>query len=260
MQADETYLDLTSQSEEYESFTGTSLREANSLVQDLLYETYKQRYSELQEWKVTLRYIPSSLEEKVEYSYAPLVEEFIYHDHILPSIDSLDVLLYKSIGDTRGRMKSKKIHMYGVLKRTDEEFVSVLVHEFAHYFDIYSLSKSAFGDVSQRFYDISWQSVTTLSSGQDVGDFVSGYAMTNQYEDFAETYLYYMLHNKDFLQKAKRSEILAKKYVFMKEYVFRTDIFIDADFSTESIKDYYWDITKIPFDVKKFLQYLWDEI
>ena len=38
----------------------------------------------------------------------------------------------------------------------------------------------------------------------EVKDFVSWYAMTNKYEDFAESFTYYILHNKDFLNKTKK--------------------------------------------------------
>ena len=258
----ETYIDLVaSEKEKYIDLSWDVFKDENTAVQDLLYETYKDRYTQLQKDKVTLRYIPSQLENKVQYSYSPLVESFVYHGSILPHIDDMDVLLYKSIGDTRGRMKLKKIHMYGVLERTDEEFLSVLIHEFAHYFDIYSFDKTPFGDTSQKFYDISWQSVTTIKPGLDVSDFVSGYSMTNWYEDFAESYTYYIFHNEDFLVKAQNSKILAQKYIFMKDYVFQDDMFLREDFSLDAeIKSYYWDITKIPFDVKKFLQYMKDAI
>jgi hypothetical protein len=51
-------------------------------------------------------------------------------------------------------------------------------------------------------------------------DFVSGYAMTNKYEDFAESLTYYILHNKDFLDKTKTSRILKRKYNFFSFYIF----------------------------------------
>jgi len=253
--------DLVSSVDDFTSFSGVSLKEAETKVQDLLYEEYKTRYQDIQRSKINFRYIPSSLEEKVEYSYAPLAESFLYHRNILTDIDTMWLYLYNGIGDTRGRMKSKNIHMYGVLEQSDEEFLSVLIHEFAHYYDIYSFPKSPFWDISQGFYDVSWQSVTTILPWLDLQDFVSGYAMTNQYEDFAETYTYYIFHNEDFLKKALDSEILAKKYVFMKDIVFKNWMFLQEDFSPWSeVKDYYWDITKLPVDVKKFLQYLDDTI
>lgn len=258
----DTYLDLVSwNKDEYTSFSWASLSDTNAVVQDLLYEKYKEKYSELQKSKVQLRYIPWSLASKVEYSYAPLVESFMYHESILPQIDSIWIFMYQNIADTRGRMKSKNIHMYGVLERTDEEFVAVMSHEFAHYQDIYSFGRTAFGDVSQRFYDISWNAVSTIKPWLDIQDFVSWYAMTNQYEDFAETYTYYMFHNDDFLYKAQESTLLAQKYIFLREYVFKNELFVETDFSIENeVESYYWDITKISFDVKKFLQYMKDGI
>jgi hypothetical protein len=38
--------------------------------------------------------------------------------------------------------------------------------------------------------------------------------MTNKYEDFAESFAYYILHNNDFLEKTKKSNILLEKYDF----------------------------------------------
>jgi hypothetical protein len=36
--------------------------------------------------------------------------------------------------------------------------------------------------------------------------------MTNKYEDFAESFTYYVLHNDDFKNKSTKSKILKKKY------------------------------------------------
>ncbi|MDR3150241.1 MAG: hypothetical protein LBU14_01055 [Candidatus Peribacteria bacterium] len=70
--------------------------------------------------------------------------------------------------------------------------------------------------------------------------------MTNQYEDFAETYTYYILHNSDFLEKSTKSSILKQKYNFFKTYIFKNDEFISIKLKTEEeIKDYYRDTTKI---------------
>jgi len=93
-------------------------------------------------------------------------------------------------------------------------------------------------------------------------DFVSGYAMTNQYEDFAESYVYYILHNKDFFTKTLSSSILRQKYEFFEKYVFPQKEFYKENFSleTDSPKSYYWDITKISVDIKKFLQYVKKEV
>lgn len=92
-------------------------------------------------------------------------------------------------------------------------------------------------------------------------DFVSGYAMTNQYEDFAESYVYYILHNRDFYSRSETSKVLREKYNFFETYVFTQKEFYKEAFSQDTeIKSYYWDITKISVDIKKFLQYLQNEI
>jgi hypothetical protein len=80
--------------------------------------------------------------------------------------------------------------------------------------------------------------------------------MTNKYEDFAESFTYYILHNDDFLRKTLSSERLSAKYDFFDTVIFKKK-FHDTDFSVDNtVKDYYRDITKIDIDVEKLLQYL----
>jgi hypothetical protein len=45
--------------------------------------------------------------------------------------------------------------------------------------------------------------------------------MTNKYEDFAESFTYYILHNDDFALKAEKSDILKKKYNFFNIFLFK---------------------------------------
>ena len=90
----------------------------------------------------------------------------------------------------------------------------------------------------------------------EISDFVSGYAATNVYEDFAETALFYMLHNDDFVLKSYESEILEQKYNFFRDEVFINQEFQNTDFSTWELEDYYRDITKIDFSLENFLDYL----
>jgi len=45
--------------------------------------------------------------------------------------------------------------------------------------------------------------------------------MTNKYEDFAESFAYFVLHNEDFLSKSAKSEVLRKKYDYFIKYLFR---------------------------------------
>ena len=248
---------LDQYSADYGSFTGVTQEDVNSAMHDLIYKEFKEKHEHSEQEKIQIRSIPSSLFEKIQYSYIPLVETFLYNKSFLSKIADLKVLLYKNEWDTRWRMKAKHIHMYGVTNMSDEEFLSVLVHEFAHYIDIYSFPNSSFWDESQKFYDISWDSVTVMKKWLVSEDFVSWYAMTNWYEDFAESYTYYIFHNTDFLQKSQGSDILAQKYDFFQKYVFSQNMFHKENFSLEEeYKPYYWDVTKISIDVKKFLHYL----
>lgn len=136
------------------------------------------------------------------------------------------------------------------------ERMSVFFHEFGHYVDIHFFEKQLYADISDQFYDISWQSLDVQKPGSKKEDFVSGYALTNKYEDFAETFLYYIFHNEDFLKKTSDSQLLYEKYIFIEEKVLGTNLFAGTDFSSEKIQNYYWDITKISVDLEKFFAFL----
>jgi len=247
--------------DDFWSFSWVVRSDVEQRVQKIIYKTFSERYKREQESKVDIRYIPTQFKDDIEISYTPLVEVFLYERDVLSHIDSLRVLLHENPWDTRGRMKSWNIHMYGVTSMSDDEFMQVLIHEFAHYHDIYGLPWNAFGDRSQDFYDISWKSVTRLKPDAEQEDFVSWYATTNQYEDFAESYLYYMLHNDQFAQRASQNPIVQLKYDYFKNVIFTRNQFYESSFaSSDEIRTYYWDITKIPIDIKKFLQYLQDTI
>lgn len=249
------------QGSEFYSFSWVTQEQVDKALWDNIYEDYIQRYEQKQRQKLRIRYVPTVFQSDIALSYTPIAETFFYEADILSHIEDLGVYFYKNIADTRGRMKGWNIHMFGVEQMSDEEFLWVLIHEFAHYYDIHSMVRTSFGDQSQSFYDISWESVSIIWEWQSSKDFVSGYSMTNQYEDFAESYLYYVLHNKEFRTKAQSSLALAKKYDFFQTYVFQTNQFYNEDFWTSELtQDYYWDITKIAVDVKNFLQYLQDDI
>lgn len=172
-------------------------------------------------------------------------------------LDFLSVDYFEETNDVRGKMKNGNIYLFWAPQLSKEELLSVFIHEFWHYIDIYFLADNSWNDVSQRFYDISWKSTKVVLSSQSQWDFVSGYAMSNKYEDFAESFVYFVLHNGDFAEKAKKSDSLEQKYDFLKKYVFADREFINTNFSTDWITlDYYRDITKIHIDITKFLQYL----
>jgi hypothetical protein len=148
-----------------------------------------------------------------------------------------------------------------------EEMVGVLIHELGHNVDYAYLSpkdeekKSTFkdgelplyeSDSSLDFYRISWLSNTQKKKAATNLDFVSGYALTDPFEDFAETYCYYVLHNKDFKVLAAGSPALYAKYQFMKYQVFDGEEFDTGDGLVEQTTRP-WDITVLTYDLNAFL-------
>ncbi len=203
--------------------------------------------------KISFNYYPYSFKEKTKIFRNEL--NIIFNSRIFENkISYLYLDLFEKKEDRRGQMAKKHIKLYWYTKNKDNEYLAVFIHEFAHYIDIYFFQKQVFVDISDKFYKISWNSTKVKKKGQKISDFVSGYAMTNKYEDFAETFTYYVLHNKDFLEKTKKSHFLKQKYDFFSDYLFKNKEFFAKDFSVEKAKDYYWDITKIPFNKKKFLE------
>ncbi len=152
---------------------------------------------------------------------------------------------------------------------TDRELVSVLVHEMGHIVDTgletgdILTGKSEFmdgnipvyeNDRSLRFYRISWQNESTLKEGSDKTNFVTGYAMTDPFEDFAETYNYYVLHGQQFKDMAQYDKTLRRKYIYMKYFVFNGQEF-NYDHYTEGDKQVRnYDSTLLNYDYETFLR------
>ncbi|MFH0820266.1 MAG: putative zinc-binding metallopeptidase [Candidatus Peregrinibacteria bacterium] len=147
------------------------------------------------------------------------------------------------------------------------ELIGVLVHELGHNVDLIALdsAKAAMasgfkdgatlvylGDLSLDFYRISWMDEQTLKKTMGNLDFVSGYAMTDPFEDFAETYAYYVLHNQDFKAKVSTSAPLYAKYRFMKYRVFKGVEFDTGDAKVETLSRP-WDVTILPYKLEQFL-------
>lgn len=148
----------------------------------------------------------------------------------------------------------------------EAELTAVVVHEVGHIVDTgVNLSsknqqlKSSFvdgpnpvylDDPSSNFYSKSFVTNDVRKSSVDKLDFVSGYAMSDPFEDFAETYLFYVLHGDAFRQLAKSNPVLAEKYEFMKDKVFNSKEF---KFENEKVDelDRIYDGTKMKFSLEK---------
>lgn len=148
------------------------------------------------------------------------------------------------------------------------EFVGVLIHEIGHNVDLGHLGeeskakRSEFmdgkrpvyaGDPSLDFYRISWTNDTARKETANNLDFVSGYAMTDPFEDFAESYVYYILHDKEFKSKAQTNNTLLEKYNFIKYTVFNGREFDTGEHLTENLWRRPWDITVLSYNLNHFL-------
>jgi|GEM_PF-1432615 len=146
----------------------------------------------------------------------------------------------------------------------DDEFKALLIHEFGHITDLGckignpSAQPSSFkdgaeiiyqNDPSVGFYSISWSDSKTKRSGTKSRDFVSGYAAWDPFEDFAETYAYFVLQNDAFKERAKTNTALATKYRWMATNIFRGHPLI-AKGEHVWTGEVPWDSTKLGFEWK----------
>ena len=152
---------------------------------------------------------------------------------------------------------------------SDKELSSVLVHEMGHIVDtgLYTGSswygKSEFmdgsvpvynDDLSLRFYRISWLDQDTLKEGAREASFVSTYAMTDPFEDFAETYNFYILHGQQFREMAEFDRNLMRKYLFMKYYIFRGQEYDNDPYTQVEPFTRTYDATTLNYDQKSFIK------
>lgn len=150
----------------------------------------------------------------------------------------------------------------------DEEFVGVFGHEIGHVVDTGvhngtpDAGTSAFhdgpnpiynNDISVKFYSLSFLDEKTPRRTSSALDFVSGYAMTDPFEDFAETFNFYLLHGKEFKKMKASSKILQRKYSFMKMWIFDGKEF-ETGGNTVSMNIYqrYFDTTVLPSQLEQF--------
>lgn len=95
--------------------------------------------------------------------------------------------------------------------------------------------------------------MTIKKPGETSQNFISGYAASNRYEDFAESFGFYIFHNDEFVDRAMRNDSLRQKYLFLQKYVFVHGEFTGTDFGSADVPKYFWDTTKLPIFVNKYL-------
>lgn len=157
--------------------------------------------------------------------------------------------------DPRWQVVGKKLTLSNKIKEMQES-IKVFIHELWHIVDLHYLLNTWDYDPSEGFYKISWIDYNIKKKWAKLEDFVSWYALTNKYEDFAECFGFYVFHNEEFLKRAKNNEKLLDKYNFLKNKVFTWIEFRDTTFWAKRIASYNWDTTKIPINFKKYLYYI----
>lgn len=135
--------------------------------------------------------------------------------------------------DNRWYYTAQKITTNISIMKSYLEFIEIVSHELWHLIDIDVLVWNAryfdeqfteawqknfrTDDPSLNFYRLSRVSESTQKKWSTYLDFVSGYAQTNPFEDFAETLNFYLHDNKAFNLMKQDNPILQKKYQFMEK-------------------------------------------
>jgi len=147
-------------------------------------------------------------------------------------------------------------------KVADDEFKALLVHEFGHITDLGCMQgrdthrPSPFkdgtemifmDDPSVSFYSVSWIDSKTKHLGSKDEDFVSGYASWDPFEDFAETFAYFILQKDAFKERARENPVIAAKYRWMQQHAFNNYSPI-ATGEHEWTGEVPWDVTKLAYN------------
>lgn len=240
-----------------DTITNDSRLDYDKFIADLAQKIEKKEIELKQKKQVNYFYIPKIIEQKyISNPWILSIKDFI-NSNVLKS-KNLDFILefYFKKDVVRWKFYKNTIKLYSLVDIDSLELVSIFIHELGHYIDIQFLQKKVLFDPSDKFYEISWDYLDIIKPWLNKNDFVSWYAMTNKYEDFAESFIYYVLYNDDFRDKSQKSDIIKQKYDFFSKVVFSQDEFKKTNFRIdEELKDYYWDITKIKFSLKNFLDY-----
>lgn len=142
----------------------------------------------------------------------------------------------------------------------DAEFVALLAHECGHVIHGNLLGSatsgaSTFKDGGDIFYkdsaivafwQISWITETAKKSGAKDADFVSGYAKSDAFEDFAETLAAYALQRDMLRERAAENAAIAAKLAWME-----THLPMPEDPLGDGTADWNgtvpWDVTRLPY-------------
>jgi len=142
----------------------------------------------------------------------------------------------------------------------DTEFTALLIHECGHVISGNMIGssqsgESAFRDGKSPFYNdgaavsffaVSWENERTLKKGTKDADFISGYASSDIFEDFAETFAAYVLQRPYLRTRAKTNKAIAQKLAWMEANIPLSETAV-GNTTYKGTKDVPWDVTKLPY-------------
>jgi len=142
----------------------------------------------------------------------------------------------------------------------DTEFIALLAHECGHVISgnltgNVASGNSAFWDGKQAFsqdapvlsfFSASWENERTMKKGTKDADFISGYAKTDIFEDFAETFAAYVLQRPYLKERAKTSPAIAQKLAWLEQNLPLSEEVIGKT-TYAGTKKVPWDVTKLPY-------------
>lgn len=206
------------------------------------------------------------LTERKVYDYHVLVAYVLqkvgsyWYEDILNYISQINI--DSKTDKTRWYATSNGINLNLWLIWSYMEFYQVFTHEFGHLLDLGYIngnSKSldtnftefgrktfAIDDPSIDFYKISWDDEFTRSKNVGYKDFVSGYGMSDTFEDFSETLNFYLNHHDVFLAISNQSTRLQAKYNYM------NNLFKGSYIRADKIKLKSFDKDIRPYDTTRF--------
>ncbi len=176
--------------------------------------------------------------------YDSMIDRVVAGNYFRETLWDFPIIIDTDRTSPRGQVSNEMVTLSGKIQSLTE-VGKVLVHELGHMVDIYFLTSSGLSpDPSKSFYTISWSEPSVIKANMSSTAFVSGYAATNQYEDFAESFAMYVFHNSAFKARASKQPYLQKKYDFLHEKVFG-EYFQNTAYEVSPVPAKIWDVTKV---------------
>ncbi len=190
-------------------------------------------------------------------------QKFSYQLMVVYMIEKLNSFGYNPLGSLRNltvNNYTKNKRWYASAKimvlntyqmANNKEFLQVLAHEMWHVVDLgvvmgdssqidpdyteFGKAKFSVNDYSLAFYAISRSNEDTMRGTMTSLDFVSGYGMTNPFEDFAECHNMYQYHREVFAYLASTSVVLKRKYDYFND-LYQAN-YLSANFNPTILKN-----------------------